>query len=338
MKLGFVDVGGGTRGIYGAGVFDYLMEENISGDYFIGVSAGAANGASFLAKQPRRNFVFYNNYAFRKEYMSFKNYLKTGSYINLDYIYSDLSSSKGEYPLDYRAMKKNPMEFEIVATDARTGKAKYFNKNDLVIDNYDPIKASCCLPVLCEPYKVKGVPYFDGGISDPIPFKRAFEAGCDKVIIVLTRPKDYFRESIKDKKFVRLLRRSYPKAAKAFAKRSLVYNESLREAIDMEKKNKVIIVAPTYIGNLKTLTQDHEQLENLYEMGRKDAKKLLTLENINKLWNRCFIWKNYGKYKKKIIFTNIKILKSKNIIEVLGFIEYNKPTLAVRLLFSTRGG
>ncbi len=26
MKLGFVDVGGGTRGIYGAGVFDYLMD------------------------------------------------------------------------------------------------------------------------------------------------------------------------------------------------------------------------------------------------------------------------------------------------------------------------
>ena len=299
MKLGFVDVGGGTRGIYGAGVFDYLMEENISGDYFIGVSAGAANGASFLAKQPRRNFVFYNNYAFRKEYMSFKNYLKTGSYINFDYIYSELSSSKGEYPIDYRAMKKNPMEFEIVATDARTGKTKYFNKNDLVIDNYDPIKASCCIPVLCEPYKVKGIPYFDGGISDPIPFKRAFEAGCDKVIIVLTRPKDYFRESIKDKKFVRLLRRSYPKAARTLAKRAIVYNESLREAIDLEKKNKVIIVAPTYIGNLKTLTQDHEQLENLYEMGRRDAKNILTLENINKLWNRCFIWKNYGKYKRK---------------------------------------
>ena len=62
MKLGFVDVGGGTRGIYGAGVFDYLMEENISGDYFIGVSAGAAYGASFLAKQPRRNRNIHNAY------------------------------------------------------------------------------------------------------------------------------------------------------------------------------------------------------------------------------------------------------------------------------------
>lgn len=284
MKLGFVDVGGGTRGIYGAGVFDHLMEEGISGDYFIGVSAGAANGASFLAKQPRRNFVFYNNYAFRKEYMSLHNYFKTGSYINLDYIYSDLSSSRGEYPLDYKTMMENPMEFEIVATDARTGRPKYFNKNDLIIDEYDPIKASCCVPVLCNPYEVKGVPYFDGGLSDPIPFKKAFEAGCDKVILVLTRPKDYFREKRKDKKFVRLLRRNYPRVSKTFAKRYEVYNQSLREAIELEKENKIIIVAPSDIGNLKTLSQDHEQLENLYEMGRRDAKKVLSLENINKSW------------------------------------------------------
>lgn len=282
MKLGFVDVGGGTRGIYGAGVFDHLMEEGISGDYFIGVSAGAANGASFLAKQPRRNFVFYNNYAFRKEYMSLKNYLKTGSYIDLDYIYSDLSASNGENPLDYKTMMENPMEFEIVATDARTGRLKYFNKNDLIIDEYDPIKASCCVPVLCNPYEVKGVPYFDGGLSDPIPFKKAFEAGCDKVILVLTRPKDYFRKKRKDKKFVRLLRRNYPRVSKAFAKRYEVYNQSLREAIELEKENKIIIVAPSDIGNLKTLSQDHEQLENLYEMGRRDAKKVLSLENINK--------------------------------------------------------
>lgn len=276
MKLGFVDVGGGTRGIYGAGVFDYLMEEGISGDYFIGVSAGAANGASFLAKQPRRNFVFYNNYAFRKEYMSLKNYLKTGSYIDLDYIYSDLSASNGEYPLDYKTMMENPMEFEIVATDARTGRPKYFNKNDLIIDEYDPIKASCCVPVLCDPYEVNGVPYFDGGLSDPIPFKKAFEAGCDKVILVLTRPKDYFREKRKDKKFVRLLRRNYPRVSKTFAKRYEVYNQSLREAIKLEKENKIIIIAPSDIGNLKTLSQDHGQLEDLYEMGRRDAREVLS--------------------------------------------------------------
>ena len=47
--VGIVDVGGGLRGVYGAGVFDRCLEENISFDYFIGGSAGSANVAAFLA-------------------------------------------------------------------------------------------------------------------------------------------------------------------------------------------------------------------------------------------------------------------------------------------------
>lgn len=104
MKLGIIDVGGGTRGIYGAGVFDRLLEEGITCDYFIGVSAGAANGASYLAGQAYRNYRFYNDYAFRKEYMSLRNFIRTGSYIDLDYVFSYLTNSNGEDPLDYKAI------------------------------------------------------------------------------------------------------------------------------------------------------------------------------------------------------------------------------------------
>ena len=283
MKLGFVDVGGGTRGIYGAGVFDYLMDKGIEGDYFIGVSAGAANGASFLANQRGRNFVFYNDYAFRKEYMSIRNFIKKGSYLDLEYVYYTLSKKDGENPLDYKKIVKNKTEFKIVATNALTGNPVYFDKEDLSQDNYDPIKASCCVPVLCEPYKINNTFYFDGGLSDPIPYKKAFEAGCDKVIIVLTRPKNYFRNPKKDKKFVRVLKRKYPEAAGALEDRAKVYNKSLKEILELEKKNKVIIVAPCDTSNLKTLTQDHKELEKLYEMGKEDAKNLLTKENINRL-------------------------------------------------------
>ena len=53
--LGIIDVGGGTRGIYGAGVLDNLLDHNIMADCFIGVSAGTANGASYLAGQRGRN-------------------------------------------------------------------------------------------------------------------------------------------------------------------------------------------------------------------------------------------------------------------------------------------
>ena len=76
--IGVVDVGGGLRGVYGAGVFDTCLDEGIAFDYLIGVSAGSANVASFLAGQKGRNLKFYADYSFRKAYMSFRNLLRRG--------------------------------------------------------------------------------------------------------------------------------------------------------------------------------------------------------------------------------------------------------------------
>ena len=275
MKLGIIDVGGGTRGIYGAGVFDRFLEEGFTCDYFIGVSAGAANGASFLAGQAYRNYRFYNDYAFRKDYMSLRNFIKDGSYIDLDYIYTYLSNPSGEDPLDFDAMMENHSEFEIVATREDTGRAVYFTKDDLQGNDLNPIKASCCVPVMNKPYEIDGLAYFDGGISDPIPYKRAFEKGCQKLVIILTRPKDDFRDPNDDNRLYRILNRSYPKAAEALKTRAKIYNQSLREILELEKQGKVFIIAPESIGKLKTLTQDHDQLDDLYFMGKTDAEKFL---------------------------------------------------------------
>lgn len=280
MKLGFIDVGGGTRGIYGAGVFDKFLEEDFSCDYFIGVSAGAANGAAFLARQTYRNYRFYNDYAFRKDYMSLRNFIKDGSYIDLDYIYSYLSSPDGEDPLDFETMMANHSEFEIVATREDTGKAEYFTKDDLKACDLGPIKASCCVPVMNKPYEIDGLAYFDGGISDPIPYKRAFERGCDKLVVILTRPKDDFRNPNDDHRLYRILKKTYPIAAETFKSRAYIYNESLRDILKLEKEGRVYIIAPESIGRLKTLTQDHKQLDELYFMGKTDAENFLKNKSI----------------------------------------------------------
>ena len=90
---GIIDVGGGMRDIYGAGVLDCFIDNNITFDVCIGVSAGSANLASFIAGQKGRTYRFYAEYASRKEYMSFGNMFRSGSFFNLDYIYSYLSDS-----------------------------------------------------------------------------------------------------------------------------------------------------------------------------------------------------------------------------------------------------
>ena len=115
------------------------------------------------------------------------NFLRKKSYIDMDYVYGVLSNSDGENPLDYPAIAASSMELITVATNALTGEAKYFDKSDIAQDNYDVVKASCSIPLVCHPYIVNGVPYYDGALSDPIPVEKAFTMGCDKVVLILTR-------------------------------------------------------------------------------------------------------------------------------------------------------
>lgn len=109
----------------------------------------------------------------------------------MEYVYGRLSNHDGEYPLDYAAMQENAMEFYIIATDAETGEPHYFFKNDLSQDHYEPFMASS-IPFVCRPYPINGKLYFDGALGDPVPVQKAFDLGCDKVVLILTKPADNF--------------------------------------------------------------------------------------------------------------------------------------------------
>ena len=274
--IGVVDVGGGLRGIYGAGVFDYCIENGIRFDYCIGVSAGAANLCSLQAGQKGRNYAFYTEYSKRPEYMGFGLLLKTGSFIGLDYIYRTLSNSGGENPLDYDAMTKDPAPLKIVATNAITAKPVYFDKlADMKKDDYSAICASCCVPAVNKPYMIDGVPYYDGGLSDAVPFEKAFEDGCDKVVLVLTKTRDFVRDPAPDLRMARFfMPKKYPASIEALKIRAKVYNDAVARAKKLEKEGKLLILAPDETGRLKTLTKDYRELDAMYEQGRRHARLL----------------------------------------------------------------
>ena len=271
---GVIDVGGGMRGSYGAGVFDWCMDNHISFDYHVGVSAGSANLCSLLAGQRGRNLFFYADYSFRPEYMGLKHFLQTGDYLDLEYIYGGaLTNSGGEYPLDFEAMLASGKPFEIVATDANTGLPHYFEMREMQQDDYGAIKASSCVPGVNHPYAWKGGLYYDGGLSDPIPYKRCLDAGCDKIVVVLTRPRDYFRDPAKDERMAKLLYK-YPEAAKALTFRSRLYNDQLKDVTELERQGRALIVAPDDISGMKTLTKDKVAIVALYQKGYRDAEAI----------------------------------------------------------------
>jgi len=114
--------------------------------------------------------------------------LHGGSFLNLQYIYGTLSNRECENPLDFERMTANPMEWYMIATDATTGKPKYFTRGDMRQDDYRVLMASCCIPVACKPIEIGGVPYYDGALGDTIPLQKAFADGCDKVVLILTKP------------------------------------------------------------------------------------------------------------------------------------------------------
>ncbi len=274
MKTGIVDVGGGLRGIYAVGVLDYCMDQGIRFDLGIGVSAGSANLASYAAGQRGRNYQFYTEYAFRKQYMSFDNFITKKSYVDLDYVYGTLSCSNGENPLDYPALRDNPMEYFVVATDALTGAPRYFDKHDIRQDDYDVMKASSAIPFVCKPYEVQGRLYFDGALGDPVPVEKAFQLGCDRVVLILTKPEHVLRSPEKDEKLAAGIRKRYPVAAEKLCKRAQRYNESVALAQEYARQGKVLIIAPDDTCGVDTLKKEKESLQRLYEKGYADGKKI----------------------------------------------------------------
>lgn len=65
-------------------VLDRCMEEGVQFDCYIGVSAGSANMCSYVAGQHGRNKPFYQDYSFRKEYMSVGNLVHKHSYLDAE--------------------------------------------------------------------------------------------------------------------------------------------------------------------------------------------------------------------------------------------------------------
>ncbi|MGN1387899.1 MAG: patatin family protein, partial [Bacillus sp. (in: firmicutes)] len=241
----------------------------------IGVSAGSANVASYIAGQKKRNYSFYTEYPFRKEYMSVRNFLQKRSYLDLDYIYGTLSNSGGENPLDYQKIMDSPTEFLAVATNAKTGEAAYFDKSALRLDDYSVLKASSAIPFVCHPYAVDGTLYYDGALGDCVPIEKAFACGCDRVVLILTKQRDLIRESGTDIRFAKMIQKKYPLSAKKLRQRAQQYNLGIAKAKEYEAQGRVLIVAPDDTCGVDTLTKDQDSLKRLYDKGYQDGQAIL---------------------------------------------------------------
>ena len=190
MKVGLVLEGGASRSLFTCGVLDALLEEEIFADCVVGVSAGIAYGTSYVSRQKGRNLELSLKYMSDPRYMGFKHLLnpKNRSYYNREFAF--LRIPKELVPFDFDAYTQNAENCEVYATltNINTGQAEYHLLSTTDWDRHiNTMWASCALPLMFQPEYIDGNPYLDGGVADPIPYKKAIDLGCDKIITVLTR-------------------------------------------------------------------------------------------------------------------------------------------------------
>lgn len=269
MKKGLVMEGGALRGMFTAGVIDVMMENGIEFDGAIGVSAGAAFGCNYKSRQIGRAIRYNKRFCNDKRYSGWGSWIKTGDFFNVDFDYYVVPRTIDIF--DTETFENNPMEFYAVATDALSGKSVY--KKIEKGDDYDLlwIRASASMPFLSRVVDIDGGKYSDGGTADSIPLKYFEEIGYNRNIVVLTQPLGFKKEKNKFIPLFKIALRKYPNLVKALETRHEMYNETIEYIGNKEAKGEILVIRPEAPLNIKPDEKDANELERVYQEGRKTA-------------------------------------------------------------------
>ena len=243
MKFGLVLEGGASRTIFTCGILDALLENDIFINYVAGTSAGISYGVSYLSKQIGRNHKITELYMHDKRYMSVSNLFRRGnrSYYGLEFVFDEIPSTL--LPYDFEEYKRSGENGFGAVTNIETGEPEYMRVT-AADRKWNVLRATCALPILFQPIKINGSYYMDGGITDSIPFRYALDSGCDKVIVVLTRPRGFVKKPEKLSPLVKALYPKYPNLSKKLAQRHIMYNREISELEQLEKEGTALVLAP----------------------------------------------------------------------------------------------
>ena len=267
---GLILEGGGTRGVYTAGVLDAFLEENIEFSSIYGVSAGSCHACSYMSKQKGRAYRVNVDYLDDPNYCGVKSYLKTGNVFGADMLYSQIPNVLD--PFDYEEFEKYPGKFFAVLTNLETGEPEYIRVKDLKKQMW-AVRASSSLPLVSKTLVVKGRHYLDGGIADSIPIRRSIEAGNEKNVVILTR-EDSYRKTPNELMPLMKLRYSHSKAFLEKAEnRHIRYNETLDFLKKEEEEGRTFVIRPSEKVNVGRVEKNKDKLEHLYNIGLEDGRK-----------------------------------------------------------------
>lgn len=268
---GLVLEGGTLRPIFSCGVMDALLDNDVMFPYCIGVSAGITNCVSYISRQRERNLEIATRFRHDKRYIGAGNIRREKSLFGFDFIFGELANEI--LPIDYDTFRAYQGEFKIGVTNCITGEPEYMDGLKIG-ERCDELRATCSVPLLFPPVYINAIPYYDGGVADPIPIRKSISDGNEKNLIVLTQTEDYIKQTDRRTKFaISRMKKKYPEIARTLSVRYEKYNNIREFCKEQEKEGKAIIIYPEY--QLDSMEKDVNKLKANYDMGYRIATEYM---------------------------------------------------------------
>ncbi len=272
-KRALVIEGGGMKSAYANGVLTAFEEAgHTKWDVVYGTSAGGALAAWFAAGQARHAQRTWD-YAADRRILSYRRFLRRrGPLLDHDALYDIVYDV--EHPIDQAAIHRSPYPVIVTASRLRDGGTTY---HDLRQGRVIPwLKATGRLPFAAGlPVRIDGELYLDGGITDPIPVRKAVEDGATDVTLIVNWPEGTIRKE--NAVLARLTARRFPTLRDGILRHAEIKQMAIGYADSPPKGVTVRVIRPAYPTGLHRLTRDLDAIRKAIAHGHKDGVSHLAL-------------------------------------------------------------
>jgi NTE family protein len=265
--------GGGVRGAMHLGVIKALEENNIKIDAISGTSMGAIIGVLYCQGiSPDMILKILTNNSFID---LFKYNWDKGGFLSMKRIKSIFKKH-----IPHNDFDQLKIPFYCCATNLDSGDYEIFSTGDL----HNSVIASASIPIVFKPIEINEQTYYDGGLLDNTPYQPLIDAGCDVIIVI---DKLYIDGGIFNnlpiqpliekgyKNIIGIHADNYKHSDKndTYTVAEKVFANILKHNVRPNLAKCDYVIEPFLEKHYGTL--DYKKLNELYEIGYREGKKLI---------------------------------------------------------------
>ena len=177
------------RGVVSAGMLTALEYLGLlpTFDVIYGTSAGAINGAFFIAGQAAYGTTIYYENINNSSFIDLSRLLRGKAVVSLEFLFDEVMVK--EKILDWQKVVESDIELVPVATSVTRAAPVLLRGLRSRDELFLRLKASARIPFFAgPPIRIGDEVFVDGGLFASIPHRQAAEEGCTHILALLTRP------------------------------------------------------------------------------------------------------------------------------------------------------